>query len=583
MTPISRLSCLLERALAAGVLTILTASALAAPPAFTNLDLARQDTDGKPSGWTTSGEGQIAIECAPDCALRVGSRAAPGTPAKLAAYQWIGAAPAAGARLVFSGRLRTDRVADAARPFISTLVGQQQSWITPVERRGSSAWSGFRVEAEVPADAAMVAIGIMLDGAGTLWADQLKVEVDGPARPAKVDPAWRADVAARRHAIASLTSDDFSDLQFLKPLLAGKRVVQLGEAAHGVAQFNQAKVRLIKFLHREMGFDVVAFESSLAGCYDADAQVGRLAPREVMRHCLYPIWHTEEVRPLFDYMGALRQAGKPIALAGFDVQISARAPSQDQGARLRTMLDLAPGPAAQLSTQLSAHEARLAKGTVLSAQEGAVLRQFYHDVAATLGRQRAHLHAAGHPMADIDLEIQAAHARAALARQFEHLDTPNSQAGNEIRDAAMAANLDFLLDTLYAGRKVVVWGHNMHLSHAPPAGAFANMGGRLAQQRRRELYTVGFYMGRGRVSNGYATVWDVHTPSASTLEGVLASTGLPYAMVDFSQAGSAPGTGWFTAPNTVREFGTMAQTIVPARAYDAVFYVDSVTPPEQFQ
>lgn len=565
------------------LLLLCSAGALAAPPAFTNLNLARQEADGTPSGWTTSGDGRIAVECAADCALRVGGRAAPGTPAKLAAYQWTDAASTAGARLVFSGRLRTDSVADAARPFISTMVGQQQTWITPVERRGSSAWSGFRVEAEVPADAAMVAIGVTLDGGGTLWADQLKVEVDGQARPAQVDPAWRADVAARRHAIASLTSDDFSDLQFLKPLLAGKRVVQLGEAAHGVAQFNQAKVRLIKFLHQELGFDVVAFESSLASCYNADALIGRMAPREVMRRCLYPIWHTEEVRPLFDYMAALRQAGKPMTLAGFDAQISARIPGQDQGARLRKMLDTTAGMAAQLVTQLSGHEARLAEGKTLSVQDSAVLRQFYRDIATTLGRQRAHLHAAGYPMADIDLEIQAAHSRAALAQQFEHLDTPNSQAGNEIRDAAMAANLNFLLDTLYAGRKVVVWGHNMHLSHAPPAGAFANMGGRLAQQRRRELYTVGFYMGRGRVSNGYDTVWDVHTPGASTLEGVLASTGLPYVMVDFSQAGSAPGARWFSGPNTVREFGTMAQTIVPARAYDAVFYVDTVTPPEKFR
>lgn len=36
----------------------------------------------------------------------------------------------------------------------------------------------------------------------------------------------------------------------------------LGEASHGVAESNWAKVRLIKFLHQQLGFDVVAFESS---------------------------------------------------------------------------------------------------------------------------------------------------------------------------------------------------------------------------------------------------------------------------------------------------------------------------------
>lgn len=38
------------------------------------------------------------------------------------------------------------------------------------------------------------------------------------------------------HTIESLTSENFNDLQFLPPLLEDKRIVQLGESAHGVAE-----------------------------------------------------------------------------------------------------------------------------------------------------------------------------------------------------------------------------------------------------------------------------------------------------------------------------------------------------------
>ena len=78
-------------------------------------------------------------------------------------------------------------------------------------------------------------------------------------------------VWARQHAnpISALQSnadDAFEDLQFLKTVLKDRRIVQLGESGHSVAEFNQAKVRLRKFLNQQMGFVVIAFESDLYEC-----------------------------------------------------------------------------------------------------------------------------------------------------------------------------------------------------------------------------------------------------------------------------------------------------------------------------
>lgn len=63
--------------------------------------------------------------------------------------------------------------------------------------------------------------------------------------------------------IKSLTSEDYSDLAFLKPLLKDKTVVSLGENFHRVAEYSDVKTRLIKYLHEELDFDVIAFESGL--------------------------------------------------------------------------------------------------------------------------------------------------------------------------------------------------------------------------------------------------------------------------------------------------------------------------------
>lgn len=44
-------------------------------------------------------------------------------------------------------------------------------------------------------------------------------------------------------------------MQPLKPVLAGKRVVALGEATHGTHEFFAMKHRMLAFLVQEMGFE----------------------------------------------------------------------------------------------------------------------------------------------------------------------------------------------------------------------------------------------------------------------------------------------------------------------------------------
>jgi erythromycin esterase len=62
---------------------------------------------------------------------------------------------------------------------------------------------------------------------------------------------------------------DFADLEPLRQMIGGRRIVMLGECSHGDGATFAAKVRLIKFLHQRMGFDVFAFESGLYDTHKA--------------------------------------------------------------------------------------------------------------------------------------------------------------------------------------------------------------------------------------------------------------------------------------------------------------------------
>lgn len=85
--------------------------------------------------------------------------------------------------------------------------------------------------------------------------------------------------------------EDFSDLEPLLDAIGSARVVQLGEPSHGAGSAFAAKVRLIKFLHQRMGFDVLAWES---GLYDVESsEAGLRAGVDAVASAqrgIFPVW-----------------------------------------------------------------------------------------------------------------------------------------------------------------------------------------------------------------------------------------------------------------------------------------------------
>ena len=89
---------------------------------------------------------------------------------------------------------------------------------------------------------------------------------------------------------------------FLKPILKDKRIVNLGEASHGASEYNSIKVRLIKYLHEQLGYNVIVFESNLSNASSAYAQISKLTPKQLMENSIYGVWQVEENLPLFEYI-----------------------------------------------------------------------------------------------------------------------------------------------------------------------------------------------------------------------------------------------------------------------------------------
>lgn len=116
------------------------------------------------------------------------------------------------------------------------------------------------------------------------------------------------------------TSDleKFEDLSGLKNTLKDVEIIALGENTHGLGEVFTAKTELVKFLHQELGFDLVLFESGFGDAALAWEQFGSLSTKEFTRVFSSNFYYnSEEIENLVNYLKS--QNGR-MKIQGFDCQ-----------------------------------------------------------------------------------------------------------------------------------------------------------------------------------------------------------------------------------------------------------------------
>lgn len=126
------------------------------------------------------------------------------------------------------------------------------------------------------------------------------------------------------HTLENLSGTDtnFADLQFLKNVLKDKRIVLLGEQSHGDGATFDAKVKLVKFLHQEMDFELICFESGMFDNYYAFSSISNVDfSNSPIKESVFDFWsQCKEFQPLTKYIHQQKNTKNPLMLAGFDCQ-----------------------------------------------------------------------------------------------------------------------------------------------------------------------------------------------------------------------------------------------------------------------
>jgi erythromycin esterase-like protein len=117
----------------------------------------------------------------------------------------------------------------------------------------------------------------------------------------------------------SSSNENYQDLLPLKKTIGNAKVVFLGEPSHGEGDVFEAKARLVKFLHQEMGFSTIAFESCFYDFQKIEQSVAKgESYLEGLKRSILPIWaNSQEFQPMLKY---LYEKKENLNVIGFDSQ-----------------------------------------------------------------------------------------------------------------------------------------------------------------------------------------------------------------------------------------------------------------------
>jgi erythromycin esterase len=402
-------------------------------------------------------------------------------------------------------------------------------------------------------------------------------------------------------------------------LIGDASVVALSEAVHLAAEPLEFRNRLFRYLVEEKGFTAIAVESGVVEgrrAYDyvrgKDIPLSR-ALHEGLSWTFDKLPQNEALLRWLERHNADHSVLRKVNFYGFDVPGSPGNPHATRG--LDTALSEAleylrsvDSAAAELFrtrfhpylTYLRFEFTRDAEGPgydQLSASERDALTSAIVDLVGLFERRQAR-----YTDASSHTDYEWAYRAAIGARQADawlrqipldwhpsrepvdlaHVEFPPFfSIATDIRDRAQADNLDWIIRREGALGKVLVYGHSYHLSNTPLKPHWARqdarevMGTYLRRHLGKRLVTIGNLIGGGALGCG-EDLQTLRDSDVGAVEALCREVGESSFLLDLRRA-PASLEGWLHEEREVGQgFDTLRLSL--AKAFDLLFYIDTVTP-----
>ncbi|MCY7857198.1 erythromycin esterase family protein [Bacillus sonorensis] len=360
----------------------------------------------------------------------------------------------------------------------------------------------------------------------------------------------------------NIGEDNGYKFDFFKEILGNKRFVFLGESSHCVKEYSEAKVSLIKFLHQELGFHILAFESELGDCAIGNYLSEELSSKEYMSGSIGRVWQNEFMLDLFEYMKETQQR-QPLHLTGVDVQ---QRMDKHFSSYMRSHLT---GDLRKMYVEFDTRtNEMLDKDYILKRR----FRKTVEEIEGMGQELMKGLEKQTFPSAMLrDVVLQTMKNR---INYFKANFTKGFSKLFEYRDELMAKNLEFLSQHVYPDEKFIIWAHNLHIKKQSSANRFSpyrSFVENLPSSMKEDSFVIGFYAGEGRMGNHQGGDHPIKKVNKKHLEWLLSNS--PYQNFFIPCTSRWGGNKW-----KALEGGGLRISFKPVQQYDGVLFFKKVTP-----
>lgn len=295
----------------------------------------------------------------------------------------------------------------------------------------------------------------------------------------------------------------FQDLSGFKESLIGVEVIALGENTHGLGDVYKAKTELIKFLHQELDFDLILFESGYGDGALAWEEINSLSTQEftsVFSSNFY--YHSEEIEQLAEY--AKTQNGK-LKIQGMDCQ-----PQQnyliERMTEIAQPIDtlFAQSVAEEMTNFNNLYQAENDNDTIAFNKQRDRFVDFISAYDLFLTQHKQAILNAGNKEVAIESIKKSIEIFKKTYSEIQIGDIMSWPAAYNLRDKSMYEIVMWFKET-NPDSKIIIWAQNSHIENEPkPNYNVTWMGHRLKETFGEKYYSIGavVYSGKNLNYNG---------------------------------------------------------------------------------
>lgn len=317
----------------------------------------------------------------------------------------------------------------------------------------------------------------------------------------------------------SLPNGNENELLFFDSLFLNKKIIMLGESSHGIEQYSSIKLRIIKYLHEYLNFNIIVFESGIEECALINESRDSLMPLDMLKQGMFPIWQTKTNVDLMTYIKV-----NNIEIYGIDNQYSTNHHSKYLKIQI-AKIDVNLGKKIYgFDTLFYNHCYRetLKTGNSLSQKKHMLSMHKEAEKACSLLNKKIELLVKA-DQKKIKIESKNLKMLKIVLRNKIYLWRNYLKSTKYFldRDSVMATNFKYLVDSIIPKEKIIFWAHNSHISKTGIQNPTSYLGKKLNDLYGKEIYNIGLYSYQGELMDIQRKKIKISKPSENSLEDIL--------------------------------------------------------------